>query len=137
MSRIINGTYPDTRSLIPTEFLLKIKVNLKDFFESIDRASLLTSESDKNTIKLESKKDLLIISSNIPEIGNVEEKLKCEKDLKEEIKISFSAKYMLDALKALECEEIFLLFNGEIKPIIIKNIESDDIIQLILPIRTY
>lgn len=137
MSRIINGTYPDTKSLIPTNFLLKIKVKLNDFYEAIDRASLLTSESDKNTIKLESKNDLLIISSNIPEIGNVEEKIICNKDNKEEIKISFSSKYMMDALKSLECEEIYLLFNGEIKPIIVKNTESDDIIQLILPIRTY
>jgi DNA polymerase-3 subunit beta len=137
MSRIINGTYPDTKSLIPKEFLLKIKVRLEDFYDAIDRASLLTSESDKNTIKLESKNNLLVISSNIPEIGNVEEKILCKKDNKEEIKISFSSKYMMDALKALECEEIFLMFNGEIKPIIVKNIESEDIIQLILPIRTY
>ena len=137
MSRIINGTYPDTKSLIPTDFLLKIKVKLTDFYEAIDRASLLTSESDKNTIKLESKNDLLVISSNIPEIGNVEEKILCKKDNKEEIKISFSSKYMIDALKSLECEEVYLMFNGEIKPIIVKNIESDDIIQLILPIRTY
>ena len=44
---------------------------------------------------------------------------------------------MMDALKVLDCEEVKLLFNGEIKPIIIKNPESDDILQLILPIRTY
>ncbi|MDD2434639.1 MAG: DNA polymerase III subunit beta [Bacilli bacterium] len=137
MSRLINGTYPDTKALIPTDFISKIKVKLSDFYDAIDRASLLTSESDKNTIKLESKNNLLIISSNIPEIGNVEEKISCEKENKEEIKIAFSSKYMLEALKSLECEEILLMFNGEIKPIILKNPESDDLIQLILPIRTY
>ena len=44
---------------------------------------------------------------------------------------------MMDSIKALESEEIELKFNGEIKPIIIKNPENDDVIQLILPIRTY
>ncbi len=137
LSRIINGTYPDTSKLIPTEFLLTIKVKLNEFYNSIDRASLLTNESDKNTIKLESKDNIIIVSSNIPEIGNVEEKLEGIKDKNEEIKIAFSSKYMMEALKSLDCEEIVLMFNGEIKPIIIKNPESEDLIQLILPIRTY
>ena len=137
LSRIINGTYPDTSKLIPTEFLINIKVKLNEFYNSIDRASLLTNESDKNTIKLESKDNMIIVSSNIPEIGNVEEKLEGIKDTEENIKIAFSSKYMMEALKSLDCEEIVLMFNGEIKPIIVKNPESDDLIQLILPIRTY
>ncbi len=137
MSRLINGTYPDTSKLIPTEFNLTMKVNLSNFFDSIDRASLLTNEADKNTIKLESHGTQIIVSSNIPEIGNVEEKLEVSKNNDEEIKIAFSSKYMMEALKSLDCEDVELLFNGEIKPIIVKNPESDDLIQLILPIRTY
>ena len=137
MSRLINGTYPDTSKLIPDTFELTMKVNLRDFFDSIDRASLLTNEADKNTIKLESNGNSILVSSNIPEIGNVEERLDVEKNKEEEIKIAFSSKYMMDALRTLECDEIELLFNGDIKPIILKNPESDDLIQLILPIRTY
>ena len=44
---------------------------------------------------------------------------------------------MMDALKAFDAEDVQLLFNGDVKPIIIKNIDIDDLIQLILPIRTY
>ena len=44
---------------------------------------------------------------------------------------------MLDALKSINSEEIELLFNGDIKPIIIKSPNVDNLIQLILPIRTY
>ncbi|MFV0249814.1 MAG: DNA polymerase III subunit beta [Bacilli bacterium] len=136
MSRLINGTYPDVSGFIPKEFSLAVKVNLNDFFGAIDRASLLTNEEDKNTIKLESKNSNFIISSNIPEIGNVEEIINIYKNKDEDIKIAFSSKYMIDALKSFECEEIELLFNGEIKPIIIRNVESDDLTQLIVPIRT-
>ena len=59
------------------------------------------------------------------------------KDSSNDIKIAFSSKFMLDSLRVLESEEMQLLFNGELKPIIIKNPESDDLKQLILPIRTY
>ena len=137
MSRLLNGTYPDTSKLIPDTFELTITANLSNFFDAIDRASLLTNEADKNTIKLESQENMIIISSNIPEIGYVEEKIDVKKDNNKEIKIAFSSKYMIDALKSLDSEEIVLLLNGDIKPIIIKNPESDDLTQLILPIRTY
>lgn len=137
MTRLINGNYPDTNKLIPNEFELKVKVNLINLYNSIDRASLLTNAEEKNTIKLETKKDIMIISSNIPEIGNVEEKIKIEKNVDKDIKISFSSKYMMDAIKTFESEEIELSFNGEIKPIILNYVDNDDLTQLILPIRTY
>lgn len=136
MSRLINGTYPDTSKLIPTEFSVQFNVKFNDIFGAIDRASLLTSEAEKNTIKLNSKGNLAVISSNIPEIGNVEEKIEIE-NTTGDINIAFSSKYMMDALKSLDAFHVQLLFNGEIKPIIIKNPEFNDLIQLILPIRTY
>lgn len=137
LSRLINGTYPDTSKLIPTEFLISFKVKLNDIYGCIDRASLLTQESDKNTIKLETNNEEVILSSNIPEIGNVIEKTNIIKETKENILIAFSSKYMMDALKSFESEDIELLFNGEVKPIIIKNPNSDELIQLVLPIKTY
>ena len=137
MTRLISGTYPDTSKLIPEDFELTMKVKYDDFYSAIDRASLLTNESDKNTIKYETKGDNAIISSNIPEIGTVEEKISVDKNKDSEIKIAFNSKYMMEAIKSLESDEIELMFNGEIKPIILKNPESGDLIQLILPIRTY
>ena len=137
MSRLINGNYPDTSKLIPEEFEIKLLVKLNEFYNAIDRASLLTNESDYNSIRLESNKNLVILTSNIPEIGNVEEKLDVKNLNDKDIKISFSSRYMMDALKSLDCEEIELLFNNDIKPIIIKNSETDNLIQLVLPIRTY
>ena len=137
MSKLINGTYPDTSKLIPETFNTIIKVRLDELYNAIDRASLLTSESDKNTIKLQIKDNNILLSSNIPEIGNVEEKVEILESNNLDIKIAFSSKYMMDALKSLDCEFINLQFNGEVKPIIIKNPDSDDLLQLILPIRTY
>ena len=137
MTRLINGNYPDTNKLIPSSFEIKLKLNLENFYNAIDRASLLTNAEEKNIIKLETKKDIMILSSNIPEIGNVEEKINIEKNTSSDIKISFSSKYMMDALKTFESEEIELCFNGEIKPIIINYVDNSDLTQLILPIRTY
>ncbi len=137
MSRLINGTYPDTNKLLPTDFKLKVKFKLDDLYGAIDRASLLTNEEEKNIIKLETKGNLAILSSNIPEIGNVEEQLEIEKNIEDEIKIAFSSKFMLDAIKIFDSVSVELKFNSEIKPIIITDGTNDNLIQLILPIRTY
>ena len=89
-------------------------------------------------LKLQRKERLeKIISSNIPEIGHVEEKMNVEANSTEELKIAFSSKYMLDALKAVECDKIAVKFNGEEKPIIIKDVDNSDVTQLILPVKTY
>lgn len=136
-SRLLNGTYPDTSKLIPEEFLIKMVAPTQELFDVIDRASLLSSDKDKNIIKLETKNNKMIISSNSPEIGRVEETLEIVKETENDIIISFSSKYMMDAMRALKTEKVELLFNSEIKPIIIKEPENNNITQLILPIRTY
>jgi DNA polymerase-3 subunit beta len=137
MSRLVNGTYPDTSKLIPTSFSVTMNVKLNDLYNAIDRASLLTNESDKNTIKLESTDNSIKLSSNIPEIGNVEETVSLGNNIEEGFRIAFSSRYMMDALRSFEGEEVELLFNGEVKPIILKSTDDDSLIQLILPIRTY
>ncbi len=137
LSRLINGTYPDVKRLIPEDFLVKLKLNAFEFYNLLDRVSLFSIEEEKNTIKLECDSEIIIVSSNIPEIGNVTEKLKIDKNVDENFKIAFSSKYMMEAIKALDCEEIEFCFNGDVKPIILKNINDDKLIELIVPIKTY
>ena len=137
LSRLINGTYPDVSKLIPDNYLLKVTLSMPEFYSLLDRVSLFSTEEEKNTIKLECTDNIIVVKSNIPEIGNVEERIAVEKDKQENIKIAFSSKYMMDAIKVLECEKIELCFNGEVKPIIIKNPDDNNLIQLIVPIKTY
>ena len=51
--------------------------------------------------------------------------------------ISFSGNYVMDAAKALKDDEIIIEFTGEMKPFILKNLDDDSVIQLVLPVRTY
>ena len=55
----------------------------------------------------------------------------------EELKISFSAKYMMDALRAIEGTDIAISFTGAMRPFIIRSAEDSSILQLILPVRTF
>ena len=135
LSRLIAGTYPVTSNIVPSEFKIDIECNYDELYDMIDRASLLTSDKDKNTIKLSLKNNELTISSNSPEIGKVEEKISI--DNFGEISISFSSKYMLEAIKSFNSEKIHLLMNNDNSPIIVKSDEEVTLTQLVLPIKTY
>ncbi|MBR3161404.1 MAG: DNA polymerase III subunit beta [Bacilli bacterium] len=135
LSRLLSGTYPATSSIIPTDFSVNVECNCNSLFEMIDRASLLTSDRDKNTIKLELSNKEMVISSNSPEIGKVEEKMIVTS--KDEISISFSSKYMLDSLKSFDVDNIGLFMNNDNSPIILKSSEDESLVQLVLPIKTY
>ena len=116
---------------------MNINVNLLDFYSVIDRVSILTSDKEKNIVNLETNGDILTLKSSSAEIGKVEEKMMINKNNDKDIKISFSARYMMEALKSFSTENVDIHFIGEIKPIIIKSQEKEDLTQLVLPIRTY
>ena len=137
-SRLLDGNYPDTSRLIPSESKTNLTINSKEFLQAIDRASLLAKEARNNVVKLSTITDGMIeISSNSPEIGKVSEEIQSSEIQGEELKISFSAKYVMDALKALEGTEIIINFTGAMRPFVIRTTQDDSMLQLILPVRTY
>ncbi|TLG77177.1 DNA polymerase III subunit beta [Culicoidibacter larvae] len=136
-SNLIEGNYPDTSKLIPTEFNTVIEADLNELLHAIDRASLLSRDIHNNIVNADIKTDGMEIKSISQEIGQVREKIQSAQISGDELKISFNARYALDALKAMEVNKITISLNGELKPFIIHSKDDENLIQLILPIRTY
>lgn len=137
LSRLLDGNYPETDRLIPTQSKTKIKMKTKELLHTIDRASLLAKDEKNNVVRLSTEGNMIEISSNSPEIGNVVENISAISMEGEELKISFSSKYVMDALRAIEYDEITIDFTGAMRPFIIRPVEDDSILQLILPVRTF
>lgn len=138
LSRLLDGNYPETTRLIPTDSQTKIHVHTKELLNAIDRASLLATEQQNNIVKVTTKDEHTIeITSHSPEIGQVSEDVFVESVLGEELKISFSARYMMEALRAIENDEVTIDFTGAMKPFIIRPVHEDSVLQLILPVRTF
>ena len=137
-SRLLEGNYPDTSRLIPDDFKTSITINGKSLLQAIDRASLLAREDRNNVVRFETLENQTIeVSSNSPEIGKVEEQIQVENLEGETLKISFSAKYMMEALKAIDSQDVVIEFTGAMRPFILRSALDDAILQLILPVRTY
>ncbi|WP_339060746.1 DNA polymerase III subunit beta [Tepidibacillus marianensis] len=137
-SRLLDGTYPDTSRIIPDKFKTDIILSKHDFADAIERTLLIAKDGKNNIVKLTTQDDLMIeLSSNAPEVGNVMDHIQAKEINGEQLKISFNAKYVLDALKAIDSQEIRIEFTGALSPFVIKPVDHDWALHLILPVRTY
>lgn len=136
-TRLIDGTFPNTNSLIPSEFLTSIKFNKNELISAIERVSVFTSMDSSNIIKMTLDSDKTVeIASTTNEIGNAQEELnpiECSKVIP--FQIAFSSKYFLEAIRSFDSTEITVNFTGEVKPFIVTGEYDRNLIQLILPVR--
>lgn len=139
-SRLLEGMYPDTDRLIPQSSETEIELNAVSLLHAIERASLLSHEGRNNVVKLSlnSENQTAVLSSNSPEVGNIEEELQFDKLIGNDIEISFNPDYMKAALQAFGQAEVRLSLTLPLRPFTLMPTEdSEDFIQLITPVRTY
>src|SRR5699024_8169628 len=134
-SRLLSGNYPDTSRLIPNNSETKIHIYTRDFIQTIERAALLSNREQNNHIDLETLENNNIqISGKMQEVGEVTEQLPAISVEGNDLKISFSSRYMLDSLKAMDHETVIINFTGAMRPFVIKTPDDESILQLILPV---
>lgn len=136
-SRLIDGQYPDTSRIIPATFKTEFKVGAKDLLDAVERAALIARDNDNNVVRMSIKSNLIEISSNSPDVGKVSETLHPAALSGEELLIAFNAKYLIDALRVIESEEIVIEFTGSMSPFLIKQLDNPNYLHLILPVRIY
>ncbi|EOT39160.1 DNA polymerase III subunit beta [Enterococcus columbae] len=136
-SRLLEGNYPDTRRLIPTNFETSIEFSVPQFLQAVERASLLSNEGRYNIVRLSITEAGVVLYGRSPEIGKVEEKLNYEKVEGEPIEISFNPDYMRQALRAFGDTNIVIHFISAVRPFTLEPTEGNGgFIQLITPVRT-
>lgn len=134
ITSLISGNFMNYESTIPKDFETVITVNKKQLEESIERASILSKYEKSNLVKLEIKEGKMIITST-SEMGESKEVLSVFTKGKEMI-IGFNAKYIMDCLKSVDDEFITINMNNSTSPTVIKPVEGDDYLFLIVPVRT-
>lgn len=135
-SRLIDGIFPDVNRLIPSDYGFELLVNTSELINAVDRSSFLKSEGYW-TVKLEANSEGVMISSRSQEIGSSEEMITPLEYRGGTLKISFSGRYLIEALKSFRTDVVQLLFVGEMQAFVLKNPSDDSIVQLVLPVRTF
>ena len=136
-TRLLEGNYPDTDRLIPTEFTSILTFNTSDLRAAMERARLLSNATQNGTVKLEIADGIVSAHVNSPEVGRVNEEIDTESVTGEDLTISFNPTYLIDALKAIDSEKVTISFISSVRPFtLVPSEDTENFIQLITPVRT-
>lgn len=132
VSRLLEGEYYRINRMLSNDYETKIVLNKKEIYSCIDRATLLIKESDKRPIILSVSDDVMDLQVSTS-IGSMKDEMEIRKEGKD-IMIGFNPKFLMDALRVIDDEEITIYMMNPKAPCFIKD-EKESYIYLILPVN--
>lgn len=132
VSRLIEGEYFRIDQMLSNDYETKVKINKKELLDCIDRATLLIKESDKKPIIIDIQDGSMELKIK-SQIGSMDEEIFITKEGKD-LMIGFNPKFLIEALRVIDDEEVDLYFMNAKAPCFIKD-ESQSYIYLILPVN--
>ena len=137
VTRILEGEFLNYNSVIPTNWETRVRVNKNSLQNSFERISLISASSMEKEKKYPVKVSIDLGKMTISctnQVGDAKEDVFISTEGKP-IEAGFNPKYFLDSLKAIDEEEIFLELGSNVSPCLVKSVENNDYVYMILPIR--
>ncbi|MFA5030619.1 MAG: DNA polymerase III subunit beta [Patescibacteria group bacterium] len=135
VSRLIEGTYPDYRQIIPTEEKTTISINCAECTQAVKAASLFC-KSGVNDIEISTKKNekLLVVAAANNQVG---ENITTLPGIitGDDTTIIFNYRYVLDALSVIETEDVLVSLNGPESTGVFRPTDDSPFLHLVMPIR--
>lgn len=132
VSRLIEGEYFKIDQMLSSDYETKVKINKREFLNCIDRATLLIKEGDKKPIIINILDDVMELKIK-SQIGSMDEEIMIAKEGRD-LLIGFNPKFLIDALRVIDDEEVTLYLMNPKAPCFIKN-DKEEYIYLILPVN--
>ncbi|HXV73439.1 MAG TPA: DNA polymerase III subunit beta, partial [Sphingomonadales bacterium] len=132
-SKLIDGTFPDYKRVIPTANEKKLEVDGHVFAEAVDRVSTISTERTRS-VKLALGKDSIVLSVNSPESGTATEEVSVAYKA-EPMEIGFNARYLLDILHQIEGDSVKLELADSASPTLIRDSGDKDALYVLMPMR--
>lgn len=133
-SKLIDGTFPDYRQLIPKDNEIKLVIDRDELNRVVKIAALFARESNRAiTCEADAEKNLFIVSSISNEVG--ENKSEIEVDVSQSGKVKLDSRFLMDALNVLEEEEIKFEFALGSAPVLLTNAKDKKYRHIIMPLN--
>jgi DNA polymerase-3 subunit beta len=131
ITKLVEGTYPNYRQVIPTEFRERVTLVREELLQALRRAEIMTSDKS-NSVKLAFSKNNLAITANTPEVGEARESMAINYK-GADVAIAFNPIYLMDPLKALDLDEVYLELSDDLSPGVLKT--NGPFLYVIMPMR--
>ena len=137
VTRIIDGEFLNYRNVIPDGWETRFKVDRSALQDCFERISLISSSSVEREKKYPVRVNVgvgNVVISCANQTGDAKEELFVDTE-GQSLEVGFNPKYFLDSLKAIDDDEVFVQLGSSISPCIVKAIDGDSYVYMILPIR--
>ncbi|MFK5925163.1 MAG: DNA polymerase III subunit beta [Desulfuromusa sp.] len=131
--RMVDGDFPDYKRVIPEKGNNAAIINKNLFLHALKRISILSSEKSKG-VKINLKKDSLILTSSNPDLGDAKEEIDIIYN-GDDIFIGFNAKYIIEILQVIKNDNIIFNLKDNISPGRINPENDEDHLSVIMPMR--
>ena len=133
ISKLLETEFISYRSAIPTTHTTELTVNTRKFISTVERMSLLLTDKMKSPIRCYIDENLITTTCNTM-YGQGREEIEVEMQ-GESVEIGFNNRYLLDALKNSDTDEVKIYLSGSVKPMVIKPTEGDSFLFILVPMR--
>ena len=132
-TRLVEGDYPNYKKIIPESTEGRAVIPTDGILSATRRVALLSNPKNYS-ICLEIDPEQVQVSAKTPELGEAYETLPVESSTGS-VRIGFDARLLIEALSHIETESLSIEFSGELNPVLIKPVDDDNYVSLIMPMR--
>lgn len=133
LSRLLDGQYPQYEQLIPKDYKRVAYANRQALISSLERASVMANERT-NIVKLTFDKNSLSLMAQTPDVGDSKDNVNIQYD-GDELNIAFNYKFVLDALKVIESDDVRMELNNGLSPTLFKSRDENGFLCLVMPVQ--
>ena len=133
ISALLEGEFLDYKIALPKDKKTEVTVSTRTMIESVERVSLLITDRLKSPVRCVIGEDTVKLFCTTT-MGRATDQISAEIS-GDQLEIGFNNKYLLDALRAAETDEVRLQLGGPISPMLVLPKEGDAFSFLVLPVR--
>ncbi len=134
-SKLIEGEYPDYKSIIPPSFKSQIILDREEFLNKIKAASIFSGRVNEVNLDINTEKEEIVIKSQATDLGDYKAKIKGRAE-GDKVNVSFNNRFLLDGLVNIKSSEVVFEISGDSSPGVLKPVGKSDFLYVVMPIKS-
>ena len=135
ISRLIEGEYPNYKEIIPSSFKTQIVLSRQDFLNQIKTASLFSGKINEIKIKVNPEQEIVEVHAQNPDLGQNKSRIKA-KVKGQKAEVCFNHRFLTAGLSNIKTKEVIFGLNGEEDPAVLKPLDDESFIYVVMPIKS-
>ncbi len=133
-SRLIDGTFPNYKQILPKTFSTEVVVLREDFSSALKSLSIFADKFAQVSFRIEPAKKSILLSSRNPDVGEQVSTVQATIS-GDAVAMNFNGRYLADSLQAISGDSVRIQSNGPGKPLVIRDAADASFLYLAMPMN--